>query len=58
MSICPNKSRQPTPINREQAAVGAGSLRSQRRHELIAPPETFAARTVVAVAEDVIIPAA
>ena len=39
----PNNSPEPTPI-------GACSLRSQRRHELVARQETFASRIVVAVA--------
>ena len=39
----PNKSPEPT-------AVGASSLRSQRRHESVAPQEMFASRNVVAVA--------
>jgi hypothetical protein len=43
MRLRSNKSPEPT-------AVGACSLRSQRRHELVAQQETFAARTVVAVA--------
>jgi len=33
-----------------QAAVGGGSLRSQRRHEMEAPNGLFASRTVVALA--------
>jgi hypothetical protein len=45
-----DKSLQPT-------RDGVSGLRSQRRHESVAPPETFASRTVVAVAEDVIYPA-
>ena len=40
MKMPPNKSPEPT-------AVGACSLRSQRRHGLVARQETFAARTVV-----------
>ena len=39
----PKKSPEPMP-------AGAGSWRSQRCHELGAPNETFAARTVIAVA--------
>ena len=42
MMTTPNHSPEPT-------AVGAGSLRSQRRHELVAPQEAFASRTVFAV---------
>jgi hypothetical protein len=43
MTPWPNKSPEPT-------AVGACSLRSQRRHESVAQQETFASRTVVAIA--------
>jgi len=38
------------PKSPEPTAVGAVSWRSQRCHELDAPNETFAARTVIAVA--------
>lgn len=38
------------PNHAEPTAVGAISLRCQRRHELVAPQEKFAARNVVAVA--------
>ena len=40
----PNQSLEPL------TAVGAGRLRSQRRHAMGAPQMTFAARTVVTVA--------
>ena len=36
--------------NPEPTAIGAGSWRSQRCHELVAPNETFAARTVIVIA--------
>jgi len=37
-------------LSPEPTTVGAGSWRFQRCHELVAPKETFAARTVIAVA--------
>jgi hypothetical protein len=39
-----------SPKSPEPTAVGAVSLRSQRRHNLAAQQETFALRNVVAVA--------
>jgi hypothetical protein len=38
------------PMSPEPTAVGVVSLRSQRRHEMVAPNETFATRTVVVFA--------
>ena len=51
LAIWPSKSPEPTPINREQAAVGAVSLPRKR---LLA--KTFGVRGF-AIAEDVINPA-
>ena len=48
MILPPNPS--PEVLADGHLAVGAGSWRSQRCHELVAPNETFAARTVITVA--------
>ena len=45
-----NIHQMPPNLSPEPTAVGAGSWRSQRCHELVAPYNLFAARTVIAVA--------